>query len=73
MLEAQLMRVARGEGDKEHRVADVKRYIGKLCEMEGIVEEHQRLFFCRCENVHRFFSAWGSRTHVPHGQCLKVT
>ncbi|KAM5541667.1 hypothetical protein V8D89_004648 [Ganoderma adspersum] len=47
MLEAQRMRVARGEGDRARRVADVKHYIGKLDEMEGIVKEHQRLFFCR--------------------------
>ena len=51
LLEAQRMRVARGEGDKARRVVDVKHYIGKLDEMEGIVKEHQRLFFCRCKST----------------------
>ena len=45
------MRVECGEGDMARQVADVKHYIGKLDEMEGIVKEHQRLFFCRCKSV----------------------
>ena len=75
MLEAQRMRVARAEGDRARRIADVKYYIEKLDEMEDIVKEHQRLFFCRCEDVHHFFliSVWDSRTHVPHVQHLRAT
>ena len=49
LLEAQRIRVARGEGDNACRVEDVKSYVNKLDEMVGIVEEHQRLFSCRCE------------------------
>ena len=51
MLEAQRMRVVCAEGDRARRVADVKHYIGKLDEVEGIVKEHQRLFFCRCKVI----------------------
>ncbi|PIL23065.1 hypothetical protein GSI_14372 [Ganoderma sinense ZZ0214-1] len=47
VLEAQRMRVVRGKGDRACRVGDVKSYIGKLDEMEGIVKEHRRLFSCR--------------------------
>ena len=51
MLEAQRMWVARGEGDQACRITDVKSYVDKLDEMVAIVEEHQRLFSCRCEFV----------------------
>ncbi len=51
VLEAQRMRVARGEGDPARRVGDIKRYVDKLDEMTAIIEEHQRLFFCRCECI----------------------
>ena len=49
VLEAQRMRVARREGDTACRIADVKFYVEMLDEMREIVEEHQRLFSCRCE------------------------
>ena len=49
VLEAQRMRVARREGGTACRIADVKFYVEMLDKMREIVEEHQRLFSCRCE------------------------
>ena len=40
---------ARGGGDNARRIRDVKNYVEKLEEMITIIEDHQRLFSCRCE------------------------
>ena len=74
MLEAHRMRVARGEGNRARRVAYVKHYIGKLDEMDGIVKEHQRLFFCTCKMIRPpFVHVWDGRTHGPHGHRWRAT
>ncbi|KAI1784180.1 hypothetical protein LXA43DRAFT_245218 [Ganoderma leucocontextum] len=52
MLEAQRMKIVRGEGEKARRVEYVKTYLAQLEDMVGVVEDHQRLFSCRSPESH---------------------
>ena len=63
---------ARGEGDNARRFRDVKNYVEKLEEMMTIVEDHQRLFSCRCEYacVLLYYSYLGLCRLIPYS-CLR--
>ena len=61
---------ARGGGDNARRVRDVKNYVDKLEEMMTIVEDHQRLFSCRCEYARILLPVYYPCRLIPYS-CLR--